>query len=150
MSDTAQHTVKGGKRASKNIPLTPEQQAEANAGRIVELRGLIDNLEDELSTKTLELSAWVDKTGAEQIGPLKAIKRFGNARLMGEGMTPKEVSYAEEQLMNELPDFCKKSLDTTKMFNAQKTNIQVANALTAKGLSFTQTSTWTFRVVTEK
>ncbi|MBV6442723.1 MAG: hypothetical protein EPGJADBJ_04445 [Saprospiraceae bacterium] len=132
-------------RASKRIPLTPAELAETRASRIVELRKEIDIRENELSYETAELAKYVEETGTEDFATLKAIKRFGSARLVGEGMTPNEIKYAEEQLMNELPDFVKRSLDTTKMFNAQKTNVGVSNALAAKGLTFEQTSSWTFR-----
>lgn len=139
------------KRGAKHIiPLTPQEQAEVRANRILELRKQIDQLEAELSAETDELVAYINHTGQEDFQALKAIRRFGAARLVGEDLTPKELAYAEEQLMNELPDFVKKALDTTKMFNALKTNAAVANALQAKGLSFEQKTSWTLKVKAEK
>lgn len=135
--------------AKKKTPLTPQEAAEARAVRIADLRAQINKLEGELAIETDELVRYVESTGQEEFAALKAIKRVGSAKIVGE-LTPNELKYATEQLMNELPDFVKRSLDTTKMFNALKTNIQVANALTAKGLSMEQSSSWSFKVKGEK
>lgn len=143
MFATAEKSTKP--RASKRITMTPQEQAEARAARIVELRDKINTLEGELATETDELVKYVESTGQEEFQTLKAIKRFGSARLVGEDMTPKQIAYAEEQLINELPDFVKKSLDTSKMFNALKTNPVVANALEVKGLKFEQKTSWTLK-----
>lgn len=148
MSAAKTNTTKRG--ASKRLPLNPQEQAEFRANRILELRKQIDQLEAELSAETDELVKYIDQTGQEDFQALKAIRRFGAARLVGENLTPKELAYAEEQLMNELPDFVKKALDTTKMFNALKTNAVVANALQAKGLIFEQKTSWTLKAKAEK
>lgn len=137
------------KRASKRIPLTPAELAEARAAHIVELRAKINNLEGELAEETDELAKYVEQTGQEEFGALKAIKRVGAAKIVGD-LTPNELKYATEQLMNELPDFVKHSLDMSKMFNALRTDSKVANALSARGLSMEQTASWTFRAKSEK
>jgi hypothetical protein len=133
------------KRASKRQPLTPAELAESRAEHIKALREKIDQFEETLAEETAELSKYVEETGVTDFKALSAIKRFGSARLVGDNMTANEIKYAEEQLQNELPEFVTKKLDTTKMFNAQKTNAAVSNALEAKGLRFEQTTSWTFR-----
>lgn len=136
------------KSASKKIPLTPAEAAAQKAARVVELRAEIAAKGEEAATLLEELSDYCDEHGiasGDAVGPLQAVRKSNPVKLVGDGLTPKETDYAKEQLMHELPDFVKRSLDTTKMYNALRTNTHVANALNAKGLALVQDVVWTFK-----
>lgn len=132
----------------KKEPLTPEQAAEAKAARIVELREIAKKATEESAQLCEELAGYCDQNGiksGEQVGCLQAIRKPNPVKLVGDGLTKKEEEYAKEMLVNELPDFVKKSLDLTKMYAALATNAHVRNALETKELALFQETVWMFK-----
>lgn len=128
-------------------PLTPQQAAQAKAARIREIKAQMDALETEQVDLENQLRAYVTETNDTDLGALQAYRRAGSAKLVGDGLTPKELEMVKDQLANELPTYCKISLDVTKMFNSQKVDFTLANALQARGLTIAQETTWNFKLV---
>ncbi len=126
---------------------TPREVAVAQAANIVALRAKIDADEKQLADLTASVVAYVEATGETELEVMTAVRRANPVKMVGDDLTPKELEYAKSQLCNELPDFVKTSLDVTGLFNAFKTNHQVSNALTARGLRLVQDSTWSLKVV---
>lgn len=136
------------KRNFQKEPLSPAEAAAAKAARILDLRSQAETLSLEAAKLCEELAEYCDEVeikSGELIGSVQAIRRAQPVKLDGDGLTKKEVDYAKEQLLSQLPEFGKTTLDTTRMYNALATHPTLKFILNEKSLTLSQQTVWTFK-----
>lgn len=130
-------------------PPTPEQQAELDANRIVEIRQKMEDLDAELSLTQERLLDWAKANQkTELFGVFTVVQRQNVPKLVG--ATGKLLEMHTEKLLTELdPQFIseKKSLDLKRIQAALETDPALAALLKVKGLSVVQESSTSLRKI---
>lgn len=136
--------------AKKNVELTPRQKAEANAQKLVDLRAKMAALKKDETLLELEILAYYEETGEKDLGAITLERSQTAVKLVNDrDYTKGELDDIKKQLQNELPDYVDTELDLTKLFNAQRTNTVVANALASRGLRLERGETVRFKITKE-
>ena len=130
-------------------PPTPEQQAELDAKRILEIRHQMETLDAELTEVEARLKEWAaanDKT--ELFGLFTVVTRQNAPKLVG--ATGKLLEMHTEKLLTELDAQYiseKKTLDLKRIQAALESDAALAALLKVKGLSIVQESSTGLRKV---
>jgi hypothetical protein len=136
--------------AKKIVELTPRQAAEDNAQKLVQLRAKIAELKVQETALEDAILAYYEETGEKELGAVTLERAQTAVKLVNDrDYTKGELDDIQKQLMNELPDYVDNKLDLTKLFNAQRTNTVVANALASRGLRLERGETVRFKIAKE-
>jgi ferritin len=125
---------------------TPHQIAVEDAARLVELRNWMKTVAEEEEDLKLRLTEYVDSTGETDLVHVVAQVKNGPPTL--QGATGKKKEVLVEQLLSELPQCGKTQLDLMKVEALAESDVNVKNALKAKGLSIERSTGYTFKTVT--
>lgn len=142
-------TNKSRKMAKKNITLSPEQQAAADAQELLQLRSQIKELEAKSKEIEQKLATWYTETGDANIGGLVQVQERNNpVKLIGAEGKRREMLV--ERLIKELPgDYVKqsKSLDLGRIYASLESDPSVRALLNEAGLSVVQETSLVFKAI---
>ena len=129
--------AKAKKTAQNTGIVPPETQAIARASNIKSLRAEIEQKQTELKSLEMEQIDFMEGSNLSEFEGFSLVEVPG--RIKWDGLKGKQLDYAIDQILNVVDKtLVKESIDTSKMFIAVKSDVQMQSFLKTLGLQLVQ------------